>query len=114
MKKSSEFHDYVVHDVLGRIRGITSKSMFGGYGLYLDGIIFGIIAESTLYFKVNETNRAHYETLGSAPFAYSSKDQKKVAMSYWEVPEEIMTDREQIDAWVRESAEISGAKKKHR
>jgi TfoX/Sxy family transcriptional regulator of competence genes len=41
-----QYCEYVVHDVLGHIKGITARAMFGGYGLYLDGAIFGIIADT--------------------------------------------------------------------
>ena len=39
------FHEYVIGDVLGHISGITSRKMFGGYGIYLDGVIFAIITD---------------------------------------------------------------------
>jgi len=47
----NEFVTYVIEDVLGDIPGITSRAMFGGYGIYRDGIIFSLIAFNQLYFK---------------------------------------------------------------
>lgn len=111
MKKSSEFHDYVLYDVLGHIDGITSRSMFGGYGLYLNGVIFGIIAEGTLYFKVDDSNRSEFEKRGSVPFSYKAKGGKNVSMNYYEVPEEIMSDRDAIREWIDVSAHIRKSKK---
>lgn len=111
MKKSSEFHDYIVHDVMGHIAGINSRAMFGGYGLYQHGVIFGIIVNGTLYFKVDDSNRKTYEEYGSKPFTYTAKGGKKSTMSYWEVPEEIMESPALLALWIDESVRISLASK---
>ena len=100
MKKSTEFHDYVVYDVLGGISGITSRAMFGGYGIYKNGEIFAIIADSELYFKVDENTVLDFKKLGSSQFTYKKKDGKKYAMNYWLLPEEIMEDKERLESWV--------------
>lgn len=84
--------------------------MFGGYGLYLNGAIFGFIIDGELYFKVGELNRAEYERRGSRQFVYQRKTGKKSAMSYWTVPDEILEDRAQLAAWAQTSAEISQTK----
>jgi len=111
-KPIADFHDYVMADVLGHIENITSKRMFGGYGIYLDGVIFAIItSDSELYFKVGDENRAQFETLGSSQFIYKGhKNKKPTPMPYWIVPEEIMEDREKIEEWARQSAVLSKKK----
>lgn len=106
MANNSEFHDHVIYDLFGDDSHITSRKMFGGYGLYQDRIIFGIIVENTLYFKVGESNKAQYEEYGSKPFQYSNSN-KEVTMSYFEVPEAICEDREELLRWVDESVRIS-------
>ena len=42
--------------------------MFGGVGLYCDGVFFGLIALDVLYLKVDATTRSDYESAGSLPF----------------------------------------------
>ena len=110
-KPIDDFKDYIVEDILGHIEAVTAKRMFGGYSLYLDGKIFAMITSDTdLYFKVDDSNRAQYEKIGSKPFVYSGwKDPKRKpnTMPYWHIPEEIMEDREKIEEWVRQSATIS-------
>jgi len=82
--------------------------MFGGYGIYHEDIIFAIIAEDELYFKVANNNRAQYEKHESKPFTYRGhKDRKPTVMSYWLVPEEITNDAELIEQW------LFGAKEAH-
>ncbi len=106
----NDFHDYVMQDVLGRIRGVSSRAMFGGHGIYKDGVVFAIIADGELYFKVDDSNRKDYEAAGSKPFAYSAKDRKLVTMSYWEVPASVMEDPDEVASWVERSVKVSREK----
>jgi len=75
--KSNEFVEYITEDLLAELKGVTSRAMFGGYGIYKDGIIFGIIVDDELYFKVDDTNREEYEKMGSSPFVYRTKEGKE-------------------------------------
>lgn len=106
------FHDYVMEDVLGGISGVTSKSMFGGFGLYKDGVVFGIIAENELYFKVDDSNRADYESHGMKPFTYQMPGGKMYSMSYYQVPEDVREQKYEISRWVKKSVAVSGASKR--
>lgn len=112
MPRDTSFHDYVVHDVLSEMHGITSKAMFGGWGIYKNGIIFGIIIEGELYFKVGDENRDEFEKMDSHPFTYSNKNGKSVTMSYWLVPEEVLEDRERVRILADQSVAINEKKKK--
>ena len=98
---------------MGHISGITSRRMFGGYGIYKDKVFFGLIAEGILYFKVGASTQREYEKRNSKPFTYSRKNGKVVTMSYWEVPEEIMNGREHLEEWAEESVAIISTNKKH-
>lgn len=106
MSKQDPYVTYICEDVLADISGITSKRMFGGYGIYKDGIFFAIIADGQTYFKVDKTNQEQYELHGSKPFTYQNKN-KTVALSYWLVPENVLEDRELIAEWVDQSVEIN-------
>ncbi len=108
---SSEFCDYVVYDLLAHMSGVTFKRMFGGFGLYLDGVVFGIIADGELYFKVDETNRAKYELAGSHPFVYFN-GKKDITLSYWQVPAEILEQPRELEEWVLDSVQINLLKTK--
>ena len=82
--------------------------MFGGYGLYLGVHFFGILHEGRLYFKTDETTRESYRKHGMNPFAPS---EKQVLKSYYEVPEEIVEDPEELASWAREAAASRGTVK---
>lgn len=109
-KKSQEYLNYVLEDVLGHIPLITARGMFGGHGIYKDGIIFGLIVDDQLYFKVDDSNRADYADRDSQPFEYIGAGQKRISVGYWLVPEEVMEDRVEIVHWVNKSVAISRAK----
>lgn len=90
---------------------ITARSMFGGYGIYKNGVIVALIAYDELYFKVDESNKPQYKKFDSEPFLYETKG-KKSTMSYWKVPIEILEDEKRIGVWLNQSYEISLKKKK--
>ena len=89
------------------VGGITGRAMFGGYGIFHDGDMFALIAESTLYFKIGELNIDAYRNAGSEQF---------MTMPYYEVPVEIMEDESLFLEWARTSITVghATAKKKKR
>lgn len=91
--------------------------MFGGYALYLDGLVFALIAHDTIYFKVDDTNRPDFEAAGTGPFR-PFEDRNEV-MQYYEVPADVLEDRQALAEWARRAAEVSrraaaGRKRKKR
>ncbi len=97
----------MVDDLLGDIDGVTSRAMFGGWGIYKDGFIFAIIFDGELYFKADESNRPDFEELGSHLFVYKQGEQKPTAMSYWLLPAEVQEDREMLRSFVNKSVAVS-------
>jgi len=112
--KMKDYVDYVLGDVLGHVPGVTARAMFGGYGLYQDGVIFGIITDvDELRFKVDDSNRAQYEALGSTPFTYTGhKHKQPTVMQYYLVPEAVQEDRERVEEWLLQSVAISATRKR--
>ncbi|MBX7146666.1 MAG: TfoX/Sxy family protein [Alphaproteobacteria bacterium] len=89
----------------------SKKTMFGGLGLYLDGVIFGIVVDNKIYLKVNDENIEKFKKAKSHPFTYD-KNGKSVSMSYWAVPQTILKNPKEWQAWVQESWNISKKSKK--
>ena len=85
--------------------------MFGGAGVFLDGLMFGLIADDTLYLKVDDRNRADFEALSLPPFTYS-KNGKDFAMSYCLAPADILEDPHDLVAWARKAFEAALAGQK--
>ena len=108
-------NDFVDHvcDLLAPLGPVRPRAMFGGHGVYVDDVFCAIIAGDTLYFKVDDGNRADYERMGCGPFKpFADKD---MVMSYYEVSAEVMDDYRAIVDWGRkalEAAQRSGTKKR--
>ena len=103
MPVSGEFLEYVL-DLYREWGGVTARRMFGGAGLYRDGKMFGLIAADVLYLKVDDTNRARFESAGAGPF--KPWDDKPMVMSYYEVPADLMEDAEMLVEWSAQSLAI--------
>lgn len=102
---SRDYLEYIL-DLLSHCDSITSRAMFGGYGIYKNGVIFAIIARDELYFKVDQSNIEQYKKQGSEAFTFEAKG-KVSKMSYWKVPLLIMEDETQLKDWVEQSYNIS-------
>jgi DNA transformation protein len=97
MPSSTGFRDQALRLLLP-FGPVTARAMFGGYGLYLDGVMFGLIARDTLYFKVDAINREDYIEAGSGPFTYEGK-RRPVEMSYYQVPDAVMESPMTLATW---------------
>jgi len=96
MAVSESYREFVLEQ-LGRVTPVTGKSMFGGVGIYAQGLFFALIAEDRLYFKVNDATRPDFERLGMEPFRPFGEDS---AMGYYEVPADVVEDSVQLAAWM--------------
>ncbi len=89
-----------LHEVFQDFGSINSRKMFGGYGIYHDGVMIGLVSDDTLYLKVDKTTEKHFNEKGLTPFEYNKGD-KKVQMSYFLAPEIIYDDPEEATFWAR-------------
>jgi DNA transformation protein len=101
---SDEFISYVL-DQLSGFGEVTPRKMFGGAGLYHDGLMFALIANDILYFKVDVGNRGDYESAGSEPFR--PYPDKNTVMSYYEVPIDVSEDRDELASWAQAAFEAA-------
>ncbi len=67
MPVSNDYRDFVLEQ-LAAAGSVSPRAMFGGVGLYLDGLFFALIDDDTLYFKADDASRKRYEAAGSRPF----------------------------------------------
>ena len=98
--KNDSFKDFVL-DQLNGLRGVTHRSMFGGYGLYRGAVFFGIIHKSRLYFKTDDASRETYRAHGMKPFR---PNRKQILKTYYEVPIDVMEDAELLCEWATTAA----------
>ena len=92
-----EFLSYVL-ELMSHWAEVSSRKMFGGYGLYREGLMFALIADEALYFKTDATNVVQFERAGSLPFVYQSAA-RSVQMSYWSAPAESLESPAEMRDW---------------
>ncbi|MEQ9144600.1 MAG: TfoX/Sxy family protein [Parvibaculaceae bacterium] len=116
MAVSGEYKAFVL-DVLEPLGTVRIRNMFGGAGVYYGDLMFGLVAGETLYFKADEINRPPFEEEGMGPFVYeppakNGKAGKKIAMSYWELPERLYDEPDELIDWAKAAIEAASRNKK--
>ena len=104
MGVSDEFAEFMV-DQLAGWGEVSVRKMFGGAGLYCEGAMFGLIADDVAYLKVDDSNREDFVEAGSCAFhPYSDKG---VTMSYYEIPADVLEDRDELAVWAECSLAVA-------
>ena len=93
-------------DQMQCIGPVTVRPMFGGFGLFLEGLMLGLIANDILYLKVDETSKADFIEEGMQPFEYA-RNGKPFAMSYYEAPDMVFDDQEMTRDWAAKAYETA-------
>ena len=107
MSVSDSYLEFAIGQ-LDQITTVTWKKMFGGVGIYADGLFFALIADDRLYFKVDDSNRPDFEAEGMEPFRPYGDDR---SMSYYEVPIGVLEDVDELRSWTGKA--ISVARRGH-
>ena len=96
---SDDFIDYVM-ELFGPFGTATARRMFGGHGVYLDGLMFAIVSEDTLYLKADEMNRIEFEQARCEIFGYPRKG-KRATLNFFRAPDDAMESPELMLPWAR-------------
>ncbi|MEM7429065.1 MAG: TfoX/Sxy family protein [Pseudomonadota bacterium] len=106
MAISQEFLDFV-SEALETFGPVDTRRMFGGAGLFRDGLMFALIADEQVYFKTDDENRPDFEAEDCPPFIYETKDGRRTVMSYSLAPERLYDDPEEMAQWARKAFEAA-------
>lgn len=100
----AEFADLVC-ELLSPMGEVRARRMFGGYGVYCDGLMMALIADEVLYLRTDERTRPAYEALDLPPF--KPFPDKPMLMPYHRPPETVLDDGEEMLAWARPAYEAA-------
>lgn len=100
-----EFVNYVV-DIMQSIGPVRAKGMFGGHGIFLEELMFGLIADGILYLKADKETENEFNEKGLEQFTYYKK-RKELKMSYYQAPEETLEDIEEMNTWARKAYNVA-------
>jgi DNA transformation protein len=104
MAVQPSYLEYVLEQ-LATLAALRSNRMFGGIGLYSDGIFFGLIDDDTLFFKTNDSNIAAYRERNMPRFM-PFPDRPDAVLGYHQVPADVIEDAETLVAWARQSIQV--------
>jgi DNA transformation protein and related proteins len=86
---------------------IVTRPLFGAIGLYRNGQVFAMAWKGSLYFKVDEATRKNYEAANSHALGYVSEGMDHSLKSFWEVPADVIEDRDALREWARKACEAA-------
>ena len=94
---------------------VTVKRMFGGAGMWANGLVFGLIFDGAIFLKVDATSIPDFEREGSKPFVYTRAKSKgrvgRASLSYWRLPERLYDDPDELAVWAARALAIAERKK---
>jgi DNA transformation protein len=94
-------------DMLSPLGPVRVRRMFGGRGLYVDGLFMAIIDGGQLFLKADDATRERFVAAGCAPFTYPAKDGERLVMSYYQPPEEALESPPLMLPWARLALEAA-------
>lgn len=104
MSMTKAYREYV-EEHLAPLVPLRVKNMFGEGGVYAEDLMFGMIVNDALYFRVDDTNRADYEALGIGPLVAHWNPTK--LMPYYEVPRAVIEDPDRLQAWANKAVAVA-------
>jgi DNA transformation protein len=104
-----------IRELFSQFRPVTVKRMFGGAGVYCEGLMFGLVFDDAIFLKVDETSIPDFEREGSRPFVYTrAKSAGRVgrhSLSYWRLPERLYDDPDELAVWAGRALATAERKK---
>jgi DNA transformation protein and related proteins len=106
--------DFIV-ELFAPFGRVTVRRMFGGAGLFAEGLMFGLVFDGAIFLKVDDASIPDFEREGSVPFVYTrAKSAGRVgrhSLSYWRLPERFYDDPEELASWARRAFAIAERRK---
>jgi DNA transformation protein len=103
MAVSADYREFVLEQ-LAPLGQITARRMFGGVGVYANGLFFALIDDDVLYLKGDEALKVAFEAAGSHAFDPFGEGKP---MAYWAAPAEALDDQDILLEWSRKSLEVA-------
>ena len=99
----SDAESLIAHctELLSALGSVRVSRMFGGNGVYVDGLFLALIARDTLFLKTDETSRQAFEAAGCQPFAFETARGARAVLGYWSAPDEAMDCPAAMLPWAR-------------
>jgi DNA transformation protein and related proteins len=100
MVASDSFAEFL-REQLAPLGRLTMRRMFGKTGVFCDGLMFGMVTDDTLYFRVDDHNRAAFKEAESVPPLSYQKGGRSIDLAFWRAPERLFDEPDELVAWAR-------------
>jgi DNA transformation protein len=100
MVASDSFAEFL-REQLAPLGRVSMRRMFGKTGVFCDGFMFGMVRDNTLYFRIDDDNRATFREAASFPPLNYEKKGETIDLAFWRVPERLFDEPEELVTWAR-------------
>ena len=100
MVASDNFAEFL-REQLSPLGRVTMRRMFGKTGVFLDGLMFGMVTDNMLYLRVDDLNRAEFKEAESLPSLSYEKKGRTIDLAFWRAPERLFDEPDELVAWAR-------------
>jgi DNA transformation protein and related proteins len=104
-----------IGDLFSQFRPVMLKRMFGGVGIYAEGLMFGLVFNETIYLRVDASSIPDFEREGSTPFVYplakSASRLRRPSQSFWRLPERLYDNPDELAGWAGRALAIAERRK---
>jgi DNA transformation protein and related proteins len=100
MVASETFADFL-REQLAPLGGVSLRRMFGKTGVFCDGVMLAMVTENTLYFRVDDQNRASFKEAEAFPPLNYAKKGQTIDLAFWRAPERLFDEPDELVAWAR-------------
>jgi len=96
-----------IQELFAVFGAVQVRRMFGGAGLYAEGVMFGLVSGGQIFLKADAANAQDFAREGCAAFEYGTKTGKRAIMSYRRLPDRLYDDPDELAQWVRKSLSVA-------
>ena len=100
MVASPEYAEFLC-ELLAPLGRVTTRRMFGKTGVFCDGVMLGMVTANTLFFRIDDDNRAAFEEARSSPPLNYTKKGELIDLSFWRAPDRLFDDPDELLKWAR-------------
>jgi DNA transformation protein and related proteins len=90
-----------IRELFGEFGPVSVRRMFGGQGIFVDGMMIALVARGLIYLKADAETIPAFEQEGLAPFSYATRNGEHTLTSYWRMPDRLYDDAEELARWAR-------------
>ncbi|NWG22939.1 MAG: TfoX/Sxy family protein [Pseudorhodoplanes sp.] len=96
-----------IRELFFELAPVSVRRLFGGAGIFADGVMFALVADGVIYLKADAHNTPDFERENLEPFAYMRKGGRRAVMSYRRMPDRLYDDPAELKKWARRALDAA-------